>query len=269
MTDTPTDPTPTDAPPAEEKRASGKGGLLLKLLAVFVVLIVTLVAVGFVLPSSYHIERSIEIDAQAMDIHPQVNDLKNWPKWTAWSKEHDPDKYGDLEYTYSDQTIGKGAFQTWNDSHAGEGRLEIVDDDDQNGIRFTLEFDGTPSRGSIRYTKEGEQTRVTWRLRGTTGNNPINRWMHVLFVNKMIAEDYETGLEKLKSLAEKAAEERKKKWALADRGISEDDDTPDEAGNGFGPPGGSRRDQGTRKRRKRPPLEGDGKKPNEKTKSKP
>lgn len=235
---------PPEVPSAQKKSGSKGLRILLKTVGVLCGLVLVLAIIGYLLPSTYAVEQSVVIEGKPVDFHEQVNDLRNWPKWTAWSKEHDPETYGDLEIEYSETTTGKGATQTWTDPHAGEGRLEITDADPETGVRFTLEFDGTPSRGSIQYYPTETGTKVVWRLRGECGDNPVNRWMAVLCVKKMIQKDYEIGLNKLKEIAEEKAAKRIEweKELAAKRKTEPPMGAPQQiAGPGEGgPPGGGR-----------------------------
>ena len=52
------------------------------------------------------------------------------------------------------------------------------------------------------YHPEGSATRVTWEMSGDAGMNVIGRYFGVLMDN-MVGPMFESGLEKLKSAAEK------------------------------------------------------------------
>ena len=61
--------------------------VLKKLIIGLVVIVVVFVGVGFVLPSTYSVERSVVIDAKPEVIFHQVNTLERWESWTPWSLE--------------------------------------------------------------------------------------------------------------------------------------------------------------------------------------
>jgi len=205
---------------------------------ILVGLVAVLIVIGFLLPEQYNVERSIVIEAPPPEIHAQVADLKQWPKWTVWNKE----KYPELEYSYEDDSIGKGAVQTWTDPKHGNGSLEITWANPYGGIQYTMTMDAFDHelKGDIRYTREGDKTRVTWTSRGELGNNPVMRWLGLTF-DKAIGAEYEASLQRLKNVVEKQYAEKLKTKKQTD----ENDQPPQ--------PGPDSKDA---PQRKRPPLDG-------------
>ena len=61
---------------------------------------------------------------------------------------------------------------------------------------------GTTSTGDVSLAPEAGGTRVTWRINGDMGSNPVMRWF-ALFADTMIGKDFAGGLQGLKALAEK------------------------------------------------------------------
>jgi len=191
------------AEPVDPSLAAGRPVWLQVVLGV-VMAIVGLLAValliGFLLPSSFVVSRSVVIEAPPSQIHPYVSTLHQWPGWTAWNTE----KYPELKYSFEGPESGVGAVQTWTDPEMGGGRLEITDSSVEQGIEFTLNFEQSPEPliGSIAYAPTGSgDTKVTWTGRGDVGSNPIGRYFG-LMMDSMIGADYEVGLRNLKILVE-------------------------------------------------------------------
>jgi hypothetical protein len=161
--------------------------------------------IGLLLPTTFVVERSTLIDAPPAAIHPYVSTLRTWPEWTAWNTA----TYPDLQYSLTGPESGIGAIQTWTDPGMGNGRLEIVESDVESGIRFRLDFEGSPHPlwGTIRYAAEADgRTRVTWTGTGELGKNPLSRYMGLL-LDTLIGTDYELGLQGLRNLVESAQTE--------------------------------------------------------------
>ncbi len=170
-------------------------GLLMGLAA----LVVVALLIGFLLPSSYHVERSLVIAAPVESIHPLVNTVGQWSEWTNWNTT----TYPQLKYSYEGPESGVGAISNWTDPENGGGRLEITQSDPTLGVAYTTSFEGfaNPMQGRINYEPLDEGTLVTWVAEGDTGSNPINRYFGLLF-DSMIGHDFEIGLARLKRLAE-------------------------------------------------------------------
>lgn len=172
--------------------------------AILALLAMVVFVVPFGLPARYNVVRTIDINAEPADIHPAVNTLKEWPKWSAWTTE----KYPDMKITYSGPESGVGAIDEFEgESVGGHGKFEITQSDPDEGIEYTLDFDhGTyVSTGAIKYTPaEAGGTTVTWSNGGELGWNPLSRWCGALgLMDSMMGPDFETGLANLKQLVEK------------------------------------------------------------------
>ena len=173
---------------------------MLKSILIFVAFVaVLLLAVGFLLPTRYEVERSIIVQAYREDVHDLVADLEQWERWAPW-KEEDPT----LRTTLGDTTRGVGASQSWT-GDSGGGRLHITASDPDTGIAYEMVFlDGErelPASGRIGYTDKTGATVVTWSMSGDFDMPVVGGW-YALFADRMIGPMFERGLEKLKVAAE-------------------------------------------------------------------
>jgi hypothetical protein len=201
--------------------------------AILALLAMVVFVVPFGLPARYNVVRTTTINAQPADIHPSVNTLKEWPKWSAWTS----DKYPDMKITYSGPESGVGAIDEFEgESVGGHGRFEITKSDPDDGIEYTLDFDrGTyVSTGAIKYTPaEAGGTTVTWSNGGDLGWNPISRWCGALgLMDSVMGPDFETGLANLKKNVEaevaaaKPAEEQPPAEEPATEPVANEPETP-------------------------------------------
>lgn len=155
---------------------------------------------GFLLPASYQISRSVQINAPHSLIYEQINDLKKWPEWTVWNTQTDPS----LVLQYGSISVGEGASWQWNAEQMGNGTLKIVKSYPLEGVQYKLsmnegrmEIDGNIKIEII----DSTQTKVIWLMHGALGNNPVRRYLG-LMMNKWLAPDLEQNLEKLKNKIE-------------------------------------------------------------------
>jgi hypothetical protein len=172
----------------------------LKRLVLGVALIaILLVTVAFALPQQITVARSMIINAPESDVYPYVNSLKRFNEWSPWASR-DPE----TQYTFSGPEEGKGAHMEWNSSHpdVGWGIQEIVESEENSFVRVSLDF-GEMGKANATYQLKpsGAGTRVVWLFETDVGNNPIRRWMGLMF-DRWIGADYEEGLEKLKKVVE-------------------------------------------------------------------
>ena len=109
--------------------------------------------------------------------------------------KHDPSVNTTIE-----QPTGVGAKQHWT-SKNGNGELEFTASDEEKGIEYTMLFDKKyASKGSMSYTKAGDDTRVTWRM---TGQNDdfVGKWM-AFAMPYMMRPMFDEGLVDLKNKVE-------------------------------------------------------------------
>jgi len=143
---------------------------LLRIAAALVVLVVVLAAVGFMLPSRFHVERSVEIGAPAGKIYGLIADPHEWKRWTVWN-QRDPA----MKMAYSGPASGVGAGWSWVSKTEGTGNMEFTDarPDERIGYKLTFPEFGMQSAGALTLAAAGGKVRVTWTNEGELGGNPI------------------------------------------------------------------------------------------------
>jgi len=110
-----------------------------------------------------------------------------------------------MKRTYSGAGSGKGAVYEWEgNSQVGAGRMEIIDTSPHK-VTIKLDFiKPLEGHNTAEFTLEpkGESTDVTWAMYGPAPY--ISKLMGVfLNMDKMIGNDFATGLANLKTVAEK------------------------------------------------------------------
>lgn len=172
--------------------------ILLKIVGGLALLVLLLVLVAFAFPRQYRVERSLVINARPDAIMAQVADLKAWKTWGAW-QERDPG----MKLSYSEKSTGVGAWSAWESKQEGNGKMTITEVTPTK-VTYHLEFPdfGTQSTGSLELVPDGTGQKVVWLDQGDLGMNPLNRWFG-LFIEKLIAPDFERGLANIKKLVEK------------------------------------------------------------------
>lgn len=171
---------------------------LLNVLKWIGILLIVLVLVGFLLPKSSHVERSIVIDAHPMDAFSLVNNLHSWEKWDPWY-EMEPTAIR----TYSNPASGNGGWYSWEGEKTGSGKLtlEKVVATSRIDTKISFEGQGDAEADFVFDRLADRQVKVTWMFDTEHGMNPINRWFG-LMMDSFLGGDYEKGLANLKREAE-------------------------------------------------------------------
>lgn len=171
---------------------------LLRIVVALVLVVVFLAGVGFLLPSSYRVERSVEIGAPAAKIYALLADPREWKRWTVWN-QRDPA----MKMEFSGPASGAGAKWSWTSKTEGSGAMEFVEARQDERIGYKLSFPefGMQSGGQLTLAPAAGKVRVTWTNEGQLSANPLNRWFG-LMMDRLVGPDFEAGLANLKRLAE-------------------------------------------------------------------
>jgi len=171
---------------------------LVRTIAALVGLAVLLLAIGFVLPPQFRVERTVNINAPADKVYALIADPREWKRWTVWN-QRDPA----MKIQYSGAASGAGAGWAWQSKSEGNGAMEFTEALPNQRVGYKLSFPdfGMHSAGVVAIAPSGSGVRVSWTNEGEMGANPINRWFG-LFMDRMVGKDFEAGLANLKRLAE-------------------------------------------------------------------
>ncbi len=176
--------------------------LLKALLYAVVGLLGLLVVVGFLLPNSAHVERSMSTTAKPDVVYGLVDGFAHFNEWSPWA-DLDPQ----TRYSYSGPPTGVGARMEWTSEKpgVGSGSQEIVAVEPGRSVTTKLVFTGqgeSTSKMLIMPSDGGSQ--VTWSLDTSFEGNFLGRYFGPFF-DRMVGPDYEKGLARLKALAESQA----------------------------------------------------------------
>ncbi len=141
------------------------------------------------------VERRVTIMAPPDAIFPFLNDLRQWPTWTEWGRRDE------LEYTYGEPSSGDGAVQRWRNSHLS-GELHVIRSESDSRLDYELRMKECATIfGRILLQHDGACTRVVWRCVWDRARNPYRRYLDLVY-RRVIARDFQRGLDRLKVLVE-------------------------------------------------------------------
>jgi effector-binding domain-containing protein len=162
-------------------------------------LIVLLLIIAFLLPSKYHVERSILVKANKSVLYDLASHYQKWDLWTPWTRQ--------LDTTAKFELIGPdgevGTKRTWDGKILKDGEMVLTQLVPGELVGYDIAFNKGEykSKGKITIETLGDSCKVTWMDDGDLGYNPIARYMG-LFMGRMMNPDFDKGLAKLKVVAE-------------------------------------------------------------------
>lgn len=174
--------------------------MLQTLVILVIMLFAVVLAYAATKPDTFHVQRATGIKAPPEKIFQLINDFHRWDAWTPYNK--DPA----MKKTFSGSASGKGAAYAWDGNReVGRGSIEITESSPPSRIDLHLHmikpFEG---HNHVAFTLEptGDSTHVTWTLDGTQAY--MAKVMGLFMdMDQMVGKDFEVGLAKMKSAAEK------------------------------------------------------------------
>ena len=174
--------------------------MLKKIAYSFIALVAVLLLYAATKPDTFHVQRSISIQAPPEKIFAILNDFHQSASWSPYEKK-DPA----MKRAFSGPESGKGAvYQFDGNKEVGKGRLTITDTTPSSKVVIALEMlEPFEAHNVVEYTlgAKGGSTDVTWAIHG---QQPYLGKVMSLFIDcdKMIGKDFEVGLANLKAVSE-------------------------------------------------------------------
>ncbi len=177
--------------------------MIKKILVTIIIIIAIPLVVAMFVKKEYSVEREIVINKPKQEVFDYVKYLKNQDNYSKWATMDPAMK---KTYRGTDGTVGfVSAWESENED-VGTGEQEIIKITEGERIDFELRFikpfEATEPAYMTTEKIAENQTKVKWGFRGHM-NYPMNLMMLFMDFEKMIGDDLETGLRKLKTELEK------------------------------------------------------------------
>ena len=189
--------------------------VLKRILIALVVIVVILVVIGFLLPKTRHVERSVVIDAPPCVVFAQVNGFRDFNDWSPFMAV-----VPDAEYSFEGPDFGVGSKISWRvtDPKPETGSQIIVASTPYERVDVELNL-GRQGGAQASYLLQPENggTRLTWTFDTDFGLNIVGRYFG-LVLDRQLGPLYAQGLANLKRIAEDLP---KVDWSDIDIGIAE------------------------------------------------
>lgn len=174
-----------------------------KILLVTAVIITALFIIPLFLAKNYSVQKQIVIDKPINEVFEYISHLKNMDNYSAWA-EMDPNMQ--KEFIGNDGT--EGFIMAWQSDHkdVGVGQQEIDKIIPNKRVEFILRFyepfEATDNGFYETETLSTNQTKVIWGYNGRI-DYPMNILIPLMSLKKMIGDDFDKSLKKLKKHLEK------------------------------------------------------------------
>lgn len=180
-------------------------------LIVLAIIVLGLLAIGFIAPKKYDMTRSIWIKANRKTVWNQAALFNNFDNWSPW-RELDTAMTHTLEGT--DGTVG--AKWIWKSKTAGNGSMTNTEVTGMDSRTYDLRFEdwGGVSSCKMTFKDSADGTIISW---GMKGENNFMGAIFMFFMGGMegaVGKDYDKGLEKLKKYCEAHPEAAGEPWKM-------------------------------------------------------
>jgi len=173
--------------------------VLKRLLFGIVAIVVVLLVIGFLLPRTRHVERSVDIDAPACVVFAQVNGFGNFNDWSPFVAV-----MPDATYSFAGPDFGVGAKITWEaaEPNAEVGSQTIVSSTPYERVDLELDLGSQDhAQSAFLLDEENGGTRLTWAFDTDFGFDIPGRYWGI-FLDRQLGPLYAQGLANLKRIAE-------------------------------------------------------------------
>lgn len=169
---------------------------------ILIIIVVPLIIALFV-PKDYGVEKEITIAKSKAEVFDFIKYLKNQDEFSKWASMDTAMK---RTYTGTDGTVGFISAWKSEKKDVGSGEQEIMAIKEGESIDFEVRFkEPFESKGQTYLKVEpvtDSTTLVKWGFNGHM-NYPLNIMLLLIDFDKMLGEDFSTGLTNLKTVLEK------------------------------------------------------------------
>lgn len=177
---------------------------MLIVLALIALIVAVVLIIASLKPDSFRVQRSIVINAAPARVYGLLEDFDAWRAWSPWE-----DKDPAMTRSRNGPSMGVGATYAWEGNKAvGKGSMQITEMQPPQRLLIKLDFTApfeAHNMAEFTLVDQGASTQLTWAMYGPS---PFISKLMTTFISldKMVGNDFQKGLERLKALAERNAE---------------------------------------------------------------
>ena len=177
-------------------------GILITILLAIAGVLALLLVIALFVRKDYSVTRDITINKGRDEVFSYIKSLKNQDNFSKWASM-DPDMK--KEYRGMDGTVG--FVSSWEgNKKVGKGEQEIVNIKEGERVDYKLHFikpfEGLADAYLSTAVVSENQTKVSWGM-SSSMKYPMNLMLLFMNMEKMLGDDFTTGLTNLKNILEK------------------------------------------------------------------
>lgn len=174
----------------------------MKILIVILIIIAIPLVVAIFAKKDYHIEKMVTINQPKKVVFDYIRMLRNQDNFSVWASM-DPQMNKHYRGTDGNPGFVSGWESTNKNVGKGEQEIKKVTDGERIDyeIRFIKPFTSTAQASMLTDSVSLNETRVTWRF-DSRMNYPMNLMLLFMNMDKMVGNDLQRGLVKLKQVLE-------------------------------------------------------------------
>ena len=158
-------------------------------------LLLIIILIGLILPQSYSVNKTIEINADIKVVKPLIIDFNKWQKWSPWEKV-DPS----IRFTLGEPSSGLGAHQSWKGKW-GYGEM-IITSVSQNKVSFNILLNTEHIiRGTFNLSEQRGIVTLICNIKGQTTAPLISGYTAILS-KYILSNTVSLGLNNLQTVAQ-------------------------------------------------------------------
>lgn len=172
----------------------------MKVLKVLGYIVIVLLVMAFVIPlfmaKESVVSSSIKINAKAVTVFRQVNNLENWSHWSPFEGDTT------IVNTYEGPKSGVGASRSWTGNESGTGNMIILESEPYTNIKNKLVYGESGSAtGNWKFTESDNTINVEWTITISSLSYPFEQLISPI-IESMMTNMLSKGLDSLKVYVE-------------------------------------------------------------------
>ena len=179
---------------------------LLRGIGLIIFSFVAICVVGFFLPSTQTIERSVQVDAYPEDIFPFLNDLTAYPQWSPLHTQ-----LLNAEMIFGGADLGVGQTMAWQkgDGNYPFGSQEITQSQEGEFVQVTANLSGQKitATHALLPSEDGERVTVLTKSELELGGFPYLERVRAKLRQSALNKDFDASLLRLKTISEVSVSE--------------------------------------------------------------
>jgi len=167
--------------------------MIRKLFGILLALVVVLIVIGFLLPTTITVERARVVDHPREVVFEVLGDLRHFTQWAPWFG-----RQSEMSWRLEGPVQGVGAALVWNETPDSEAsRLGIVGIESPKRIDMKLELGGNEADSWFLVAPVPDGHEVRWGMRIDFGAlDLVGRYVGLMLPG-LVGSDYREGLERL------------------------------------------------------------------------